>query len=95
MSKKIIKFSASWCQPCKALAPKFEKISKMEEFKDFEFKTIDIEEDDDDNLVEKYQIRSVPTIVMVNEDNIVEKKIVGNVQESSLIDFIKGEEGEK
>jgi adenine-specific DNA-methyltransferase len=41
----------------------------MEEYKGIEFKSIDIENDEDGELlVEKYQIRSVPTIVLADEN---------------------------
>ena len=62
--------------PCKRLAPIFDEISKMEEFKDVDFKTVDVDEDDE-LLSEKYQIRSVPTIVFVDENGESIKKIIG------------------
>ena len=55
MSIKILKFSSTWCAPCKAMQPIFDKVSKNEEFKDIEFCSYDIENDDDGvELVEKY-----------------------------------------
>ena len=37
MVTKCLKFGATWCAPCKALKPIFEKVSQMEEFKDIQF----------------------------------------------------------
>ena len=34
---KILKFSASWCGPCRVFANTFKKVSEMEEYKDIEF----------------------------------------------------------
>lgn len=90
MSNKIIKFSASWCGPCKMMKPTFDKVSSMEEFKKIEFISYDIEEDEQGvELVEKYNIRNVPTIVIADEDDEPIKKIIGLVSEKELINLIK------
>lgn len=90
MSIKILKFSSTWCAPCKAMQPIFEKVSKNEEFKDIEFCSYDIENDDDGvELVEKYNIRNIPSIVIVDGNNNTMKKIIGLVQENELVNIIK------
>ncbi len=90
MSIKILKFSSTWCAPCKAMQPIFDKVSKNEEFKDIEFCSYDIENDDDGvELVEKYNIRNIPSIVIVDGNNNTMKKIIGLVQENELVNIIK------
>ena len=85
MLKKVIKFSAAWCGPCRAFAGTFKKVSEMEQYKDIEFKSIDIEADEDGELLtEKYNVRSVPTIVLLDENDEIVYKLMGNV---SLKDF--------
>lgn len=54
---KILYFTATWCPPCKKIAPVFEKMSK--EFEGTTFVKIDI--DDHRELAEEYNISSVPT----------------------------------
>ena len=82
---KVIKFSASWCMPCRRYAPTFKRVSEMEEYKDIEFKSVDIENDEDaDVLVAKFGIRSVPTILLLDENDNVIYKLMGN---TSLKDF--------
>lgn len=76
MLKKVVRVHANWCMPCKSLAPIFEEISNMEEFKDIEFKSVDVD-DDEDMLTEKYQIRSVPTVILVDENGDSIKKLIG------------------
>ena len=76
---------ASWCGPCRAFASTFKKVSEMEQYKDIEFKSIDIEADEDGELLtEKYNVRSVPTIVLLDENDEIVYKLMGNV---SLKDF--------
>ena len=67
--KKVIRFTASWCGPCKALASVLEKIET-----DIPIEVVDIDEQTD--LATEFGIRSVPTMVMM-EDNNVLKKMVG------------------
>ena len=87
--KKITKFSASWCMPCKVFAKTFHKVSELEEYKDIEFKEVDIENDDDgDTLTEKYQIKSVPTTVLLDENDDVIYKVMGNIPEKDFVTII-------
>lgn len=91
MVAKCLKFGATWCAPCKALKPIFEKVSQMEEFKDIRFIEYDIEEEDSEDLVIKYGIRSVPTVVLLDENDNVLKKSIGSIQEEAFIEIVKSE----
>lgn len=88
MVKKIIKFSATWCAPCRFYAETFHKVENKEEFKDIEFKELDIENDDAEILVQKYGIRNVPTTLILNENDELIYKLIGNIKESDLVDAI-------
>ena len=89
MVKKIIKCSASWCAPCRFYAETFHKVENKEEFKDIEFKEIDIENDDDaEILVQKFGIRNVPTTLILDENDELVYKLIGNVKEGDLVDAI-------
>jgi len=67
--KKIIRFTAEWCQPCKTL-------SKQLETMDLNMPIDVIDIDKDPEIAIEYGIRSVPTLVLM-EDNEVRSKIVG------------------
>lgn len=54
---KVLRFSAAWCQPCKNLA----KILASE---NIDIPVYDIDEASVKDLVYRYKIRSVPTIVI-------------------------------
>lgn len=58
MTKKIYRFTASWCGPCKSLA-------KVLEGADLgvEFEVIDIDIEENQKLCEQYNLRGVPTLV--------------------------------
>lgn len=87
MVKTIIRMGATWCAPCRAFAATFEKVKEMEEYSNIEFEEIDIENDEEGGiLAEKYQVRSVPTTVLLDENNNLIYKVSGNI---SLNDFKK------
>jgi len=67
--KKIVRFTASWCKPCKAMASVLDQIET-----DVPIEVVDIDEQTD--LATEFGIRSVPTLVMM-EDNVATKRIVG------------------
>ncbi len=70
--KKIIKFYANWCSPCKAYTPIFE--SATSEYKD-QIEVISVNVDTDtDGIASIYKIRSIPSTVLVREDGSVIKK---------------------
>ena len=67
---KILKFSASWCQPCKMLAKTLEGMEVP-----YEITEIDI--DDQPEQAGKYQVRGVPTMVLVDDKGAVVSRLVG------------------
>ena len=62
---KILKFESDSCPQCKALSVTLERITK--EYKT-DMKSIDIEEDNNQDLIRKYNIRSIPTLIFLSED---------------------------
>lgn len=71
---KILKFESDSCPQCKALSVTLERITK--EYKT-DIKSIDIEEDNNQDLIRKYNIRSIPTLIFLNEDKEY-NRLVGN-----------------
>lgn len=87
--KKVAEFSASWCAPCRAYAPTFKRVSEMEEFTEIEFETTDIDDGEDHDLeMAKFAIKSVPTTILLDENNEPIYKLMGNVPEKDLVDLI-------
>ena len=71
---KLLKFESDSCPQCKALSATLERISKENKI---DIKNIDIEEDNNQDLIRKYNIRSIPTIIFLNEDKEY-NRLVGN-----------------
>ena len=68
--KRILRFTASWCGPCKSLAMNLETASL-----DLPIEVIDIDTHSD--VAQEYGIRSVPTLVMLDENTEV-KRLIGS-----------------
>jgi len=79
--KKVLRFSASWCQPCKAMAMLLKDIDT-----NLPIEVIDIDEQSD--LAVEYGIRSVPTLVMIDE-NIEVRRVVGLMTKEKLKNWIE------
>lgn len=86
-SNKVVvaDFWATWCGPCKAMGPSIDELSAEYEGRALIGK-VDVEENND--LAEKYAIRSVPTIIFFKDGEMVDKQ-VGAVAKSVLEAKIK------
>ncbi len=70
-----IKFHADWCRPCIQLEPTWIKMS--EEFKD-SYKFFKVNADESKEFTKKFNIKSLPTILLL-KDGVEVKKIIGLV----------------
>jgi thioredoxin 1 len=78
---EILRFTASWCQPCKALAMQLTELELNDSVT-----VIDI--DEQSNLAIKHGVRSVPTMVMLENGKEV-KRIVGVYAKDILLDWFQ------
>ena len=68
----VIDFSATWCMPCKMIAPAFEELSNPSgEFGNVVFIKIDVDEVPD--LAEKYQVQAMPTFLFLRGDKEIDR----------------------
>ena len=72
--KKIYKFWADWCGPCKQLGQVLESATDI----NAEIIPINVDEDNED-LCGKFNIRNIPTLVMVDENDNELKRLSGMV----------------
>jgi len=81
--KELIKFSASWCQPCKSLAANFKHV----DMGDVTLSEIDIDENLE--LAKQYGVRGVPTMVLVEDGKEIGRKS-GVLMADQIEEFIRG-----
>lgn len=70
----IVDFFATWCGPCKMIAPLLEKFSK--EYENAKFIKVDVDELSD--VAGQYGITSMPTILIFKQGQQVEQVIGAN-----------------
>ncbi len=71
-SECIIKFSAKWCGPCKAISPYYHDLAKK--YDDIFFLEVDTEVSPD--ISDKYNINSLPTFVALKNSREI-GRVVG------------------
>jgi thioredoxin 1 len=82
---KVLKFYADWCGPCKALTRIIEIAGEKV--------TIPVENvniDENIFLAQEFKVRSVPTMILVDDTENEIKRHVGLVNEEKLLEFLKG-----
>jgi len=80
----IIDFWAPWCGPCKSFGPIYEKTA--EQYPDIVFGKVNTE--DEQAVAGQFQIRSIPTTVILKEGIMIFQQ-AGVMPEESLKDVIK------
>lgn len=79
----LIDFYADWCGPCKMLAPIIEEIAKENE----KVKVVKINVDESEDLAMKYQVMSIPTLIIMKNGQII-KRSVGFVEKDEILNMI-------
>lgn len=80
---KLLKFQAAWCGPCKALSMTLKDVEhplveQMEE----------VDVDKNTQLAQQYGIRSVPTMIIVNEEGLELRRSNGAVSKDKIVEFL-------
>ena len=68
----LIDFWASWCGPCRMLAPTIEKLGE-----EFEGKAVvgKVDVDENQNLAGKFGVMSIPTVIVFKNGKEVARKV--------------------
>ena len=70
MSKKIIKFGALWCGPCRAFAPVWDSV--QQDYPEWEWQVVDVDSDPENS--QKYGVTSIPVVVIEIDGQEVDRK---------------------
>ncbi len=76
----FIDFYATWCMPCRTMSPIIEEIAR--ENKEVKFVKIDI--DKNEELAIKYNIMSIPTMIVMKNGEVI-KTFVGITNKESIV----------
>ncbi len=76
----VVDFWATWCGPCRALAPVVEEVASEYEGK---AEIVKCNVDDCDEIAAQYSIRSIPTLIFFKDGKAVDR-LVGAVPKSEI-----------
>ena len=80
----LVDFWAPWCGPCKMIAPFVDEISK-EKGESVKVGKVNIDENPD--LAEKYNVMTIPTLLVVNEGKVTASSI-GFKPKKSILELL-------
>lgn len=80
----LVDFYADWCGPCKMLSPVVDEVAQENE----DIKVVKINVDEAQNVAMKYNIMSIPTLVVIKNGQETSRS-VGVIDKSQILDMIK------
>jgi thioredoxin 1 len=81
----IVDFFAEWCGGCKIMAP---MLDELDEESGGAFGVFKVSVEESPALVEKYDVMSLPTIVLF-KDGVKADSLTGAQSKESLLEFVK------
>lgn len=79
----LVDFWAEWCGPCKMMTPVLESVSAENEWLD----VVKINADEQEELAKRYDVSSIPTLMMFKKGKVVEYH-VGALPKFKLLGII-------
>ena len=76
----VVDFWAEWCGPCRAISPVIEELAAEYEGK---VNIGKLNVDDNDSIVSRYGVRTIPTVLFLKKGEIVDK-IVASMTKADL-----------
>ncbi|TDQ77314.1 thioredoxin family protein [Sphingobacterium yanglingense] len=82
---RFMQFTAAWCGPCRVLNPIVDNI-KSQKPAEVDFMRIDVDTQSD--IAEEFNIRGVPTIILLDKDGKISWRHTGLASEKEIINQI-------
>ena len=80
----LVDFYADWCGPCKMLSPTVDEVAQEND----DVKVVKVNVDESQDTAIKYQVMSIPTLVVIKNGNEVNRS-VGLIDKSEILNMIK------
>ena len=80
----LVDFYADWCGPCKMLSPTVDEVAAEND----DIKVVKVNVDKSQNVAIKYQVMSIPTLVVIKNGNEINRS-VGVVDKEEILSMIK------
>ena len=80
----LVDFYADWCGPCKMLSPTVDEVAEEND----DIKVVKVNVDESQNTAIKYQVMSIPTLVVIKNGNEVNRS-VGVIDKEEILSMIK------
>lgn len=80
----LVDFFATWCGPCKMLAPQLDKVAQNQS----DAVVIKIDVDREEEATMQYQVQAIPTLVLIKDGKEVARKL-GYMSSEDIQTFIK------
>ena len=80
----LVDFYADWCGPCKMLSPTVDEVAQEND----DIKVVKVNVDESQNTAIKYQVMSIPTLVVIKNGNEVNRS-VGVIEKEEVLNMIK------
>lgn len=81
-------FHAYWCKSCPKMQQVFNEVAKEMKSDDMKFTDVDCESDWGVDMSSKYQVRNVPTILVIEKNRVI-KRIAGTRTANELKEELK------
>jgi thioredoxin 1 len=81
----LVDFWATWCAPCRAIAPTLEELATQYKGK---VKIAKVDVDENQQVAQQYGIRSIPTLLLFKGGKVIDQ-LVGAVPKSKLEESLK------
>lgn len=83
----LVDFFATWCGPCKAMAPALDQVASELQGK---LKVVKLDVDDNPIITDRFKIQAMPTLILFQNGKEAARHTGALVQKTRLESWIKG-----